>query len=320
MQIIETHTAQEFKKLHIASGSIFLSPEWISLYDAKAKVFSITDNGGKLIGGFILNVSKKIGFTLVCDLQYTPSCQLFLKSEAQSIVSKNQDNKDVTALIVETLSRYHKGLIDFSLPVEWKDTHKFSWAGYTVSVAHTYIINLSESGEVLYNKLSSNRRKNLKKAEKDGIRIELNENKEDLFKLILQTFKRQNEKVNQTLLKKIIFDFANEKNSFFYIAYNSKQKAIACTFCLYDEHSAYYLFGGYDDVNAHDGAGPLCMWNSILHAKKINLPQFDFEGSMIPAVEKYFREFGGDLKSYSRISKSSLSIELLRKIKLGLRI
>ena len=59
MKLIELHSNEEFKKLHKASGSVFLSPEWIQLYGSKAKLFSITDNGTKLLGGFVLNVSKK---------------------------------------------------------------------------------------------------------------------------------------------------------------------------------------------------------------------------------------------------------------------
>ena len=42
---------------------------------------------------------------------------------------------------------------------------------------------------------------------------------------------------------------------------------------------------------------------------------FDFEGSMQPGIEKYFREFGGDLVPYAAIEKSSFLMTLLKAIK-----
>jgi hypothetical protein len=43
---------------------------------------------------------------------------------------------------------------------------------------------------------------------------------------------------------------------------------------------------------------------------------FDFEGSMLPEVEKYFRGFGANLIPYYRVSKAKLAVDLaLRFIK-----
>ena len=85
-----------------------------------------------------------------------------------------------------------------------------------------------------------------------------------------------------------------------HIAYN-ENKAVAATFCVHDKKTAYYLFGGYDVLNKHHGAGVSTMWNCMMHAKREGLNIFDFEGSMIPEVEKYFREFGGELIRYYRV-------------------
>jgi hypothetical protein len=77
----------------------------------------------------------------------------------------------------------------------------------------------------------------------------------------------------------------------------------------------YYLFGGYDSSQKHHGAGVSCMWNSILKAKELGLGIFDFEGSMLPEVEKYFREFGGTLKPYYSASKTSAVMNVILKLK-----
>jgi hypothetical protein len=72
---------------------------------------------------------------------------------------------------------------------------------------------------------------------------------------------------------------------------------------------------GYDDGNKHHGAGALALWHAIQHAKSLNLKRFDFEGSMIKPIEKYFRGFGGELAPYFRISRANFGLEVILKIK-----
>lgn len=57
------------------------------------------------------------------------------------------------------------------------------------------------------------------------------------------------------------------------------------------------------------------MWRSILFAKQTGAQVFDFEGSMQPGIEKYFREFGGDLIPYAAVEKSGLLLSLLMKLR-----
>ena len=82
---------------------------------------------------------------------------------------------------------------------------------------------------------------------------------------------------------------------------------------MYDKITTYYLLGGYDFENKHHGAGPLVIWESIKYSKEIGLKYFDFEGSMVPQIEKHFRGFGGKLTPYYRINKARLPLEILLK-------
>ena len=55
------------------------------------------------------------------------------------------------------------------------------------------------------------------------------------------------------------------------------------------------------------------MWEAIKFAKKLGIKYFDFEGSMVPQIERYFRGFGGKLTPYYRINKAKLPLEILLK-------
>ena len=53
-------------------------------------------------------------------------------------------------------------------------------------------------------------------------------------------------------------------------------------------------------------AGAACMQAAISKAKELGLKLFDFEGSTIPAIERYFRGFGGELVQYLTVNRAWL--------------
>jgi hypothetical protein len=63
----------------------------------------------------------------------------------------------------------------------------------------------------------------------------------------------------------------------------------------------------------HRGAGVSCLEHCILYAKRLGLEVFDFEGSMMPEVESYFRSFGPRMVPYYTINKGRLPLELVLK-------
>lgn len=60
--------------------------------------------------------------------------------------------------------------------------------------------------------------------------------------------------------------------------------------------------GGSDPDLRNSGANSLCMWEAIKFASTAT-KAFDFEGSMIEPVERFFRAFGARQKPYFQISK-----------------
>jgi len=59
--------------------------------------------------------------------------------------------------------------------------------------------------------------------------------------------------------------------------------------------------GGAPDLR-NSGATSLCMWEAIQFAATVT-KSFDFEGSMLETVERFFRAFGAKQTPYFAISK-----------------
>jgi hypothetical protein len=84
-------------------------------------------------------------------------------------------------------------------------------------------------------------------------------------------------------------------------------------FCIYHQNRSYYILGGYDQSNKHIGAGAAAVDACIKHSINLSIKHFDFEGSMIQNVEKYFRGFGGDMVPFYTINKAPLLLEMCLK-------
>jgi hypothetical protein len=87
----------------------------------------------------------------------------------------------------------------------------------------------------------------------------------------------------------------------------------ASIFCAWDEYSMYYLFSVTNPQYKGSGANSLLLWKAIEISQKKGLI-FDFEGSMNPNIENFFRGFGTVPRIYLYGQKSLSKIDKIKKI------
>jgi len=299
----------------LSTSSVFNSKEWISVYDEGLELLGIHNANGELIGCFYLYKRKRVKFlTQLSPPPYTPHCGLFYQNFATNPAKKHGENKKITKAISEYLQRHYKrSIVTLAFPPSLGDTQSFYWNDFKVIPNYTYQLDLAHSNQELSAQMDPKTRNLIKKAEKDGLTVEKNTDMNLVKSIVMQTMNRKGVTVNESILNNILFRFANETNSFSFVVKQDTQ-VLAITFCVMDNQKCYYLLGGYNKGNSHASAGPLGVYQSIRFAKQNGISIFDFEGSMIPNVESYFRSFGGKLIPYSTINKAPFVIESLLKL------
>ena len=93
---------------------------------------------------------------------------------------------------------------------------------------------------------------------------------------------------------------------------------------MFYKQTSYLILNGIDIDNNIRGANALMIHESIKLLKSEGVEIFDFEGSMLPGVEQFYRRFGGKLVPYMRIwndnffnySKSKFK-KIYKKIRYG---
>ena len=297
--------------------SIFNSSEWISMYKTNLELLGIFNANDEIIGCFYLYKRKRAKvITQISSPPFTPHCGLFFKRFASNLAKKHNENKKVTKAISDYLNKnYKSSIITLVFPPFLKDIHAFYWNKFKVIPNYTYQISLNDSMDEIKKNMDPKTRNLINKAIKDGLKVEQNYDMNLVKSIVMQTMDRKGVDIDKKILNNILFNFSNTENSFSFIVKQNKD-ILAITFCIYDKGKCYYLLGGYNKGKSHAGAGPMGVTASIEHAIEKGIEMFDFEGSMIPNIESYFRSFGGRLTPYFTINKASFFIESLLKLKM----
>lgn len=301
-----------FNALARSCGTVFNTVEWTDMFNGAITRCGLFNDGGELIGGFNMYRQSRFGLSVYRDPPYTPMIGPFLRVDASNPVAVMSLWKDAVGLMADWIDRLPCSLVSLSMNGNLVDMQPFIWKKFKVVPAYTYVLDLARSVEEIRKRMSGERRKNILKAEKDGVSIKAIADYEEVASLARKTFARQNLQIENGPLHNLLFTFAGRANSYAFAALRDG-RPVACSFVVHDDRTAYYLVGGYDEGMKHHGAGALAMWEAVKHAKNLGLERFDFEGSMIPAIERYFRGFGGELRPYFRINKARLPLELILK-------
>ena len=294
------------------ASSVFLSERWLNIYDSNLEAYGIFNGGDQMIGGFTLYRQKRTGIIYYRNPMFMSTINLFFENKSQNKAKILSENKKIMKAIADFLGDLYYGVLSIYLPENHIDMQYFYWNGFKVIPNYTYHIDLSQSLEDIRKNYSTERRNDIKKALKDGVETRLTNDFDLVKQMVNNTFNRKEKDYDKDLIDKILNQFANKENSFAFVSYQN-QKPIAASFCIFDNKKVYYLLGGYDSQNKHQGAGAIAVDAAIQHSKELGISIFDFEGSMLPEVEKYFRGFGGDLIPYYSINKAKLPLEMALK-------
>lgn len=180
----------------------------------------------------------------------------------------------------------------------------FYWSGFEQSTRYTYIIDDLSDSEKLFANLQGNIRREIAKAQKTLVISECKE-VQTLHQLKEKDFQQKGNQVNysEVYFNRIYENLKARDACKAWVAKDSMGNVVASLLLVWDADSAYYLAGAVDPENKNTGAMSLLMWTAILFSSSVT-NAFNFEGSMIEPVERFFRSFGAKQTPYFEIRKT----------------
>ena len=225
--------------------------------------------------------------------------------------------QELCKLLAEQLSPFSYFTQSFNYRIT--DWLPFYWEGFRQTTRYTYLLKDIGNEDTLWQNMSTNIRRNITKArDKHRITVRKGIPVEDFLHIQAQTFERQQVRVIEDIekLKQLIAACRERNQGDLWGGYDEEGRLHAVAFIIWQEHSAYYLAGGGSSELRESGAHSLVLWECIRYVSQFT-GLFDFEGSMIPGVERFFREFGGIQTPFFTISKGNLSLFHRAWLKLG---
>ncbi len=290
---------------------IFMQPSWLDSVCEDGMEWDVIlyEKGGEIWGSFVYVIKKKYGFTLITMPKLTQILGPYIKyPKGQKYYRKLSWEKEIMNYFIDNLPKFDYFNMNFHYSItNWLP---FYWKGFKQTTRYTYVIEKNLTIDELSKEFETDIRRRRRKAEKLGIIIEESNNLEILYDLVNSTFKRQSINVPYSFgfLEKI---YKSNKNSIKINLAKYENKYVAGNLLLVDDLSVIYLIGGIDSDYKDLGAMDLIQYESIkftLNNGKI----FDFEGSMLESIEKYFRSFGAVQKPYFQITKINSKILKVR--------
>jgi hypothetical protein len=186
----------------------------------------------------------------------------------------------------------------------------FYWAGYRQTTRYTYRLHDIKNTELLWKNTNQNLRRNIKRArEQYAVTVRKGIPVDDFLKIQSQTFERQGKKNRQPeqVLRRLVDTCRARGQGDLWGGYDAEGQLHAAAFVAWQNHCACYLAGGGDPLLRASGAHSLVLWEAI-HFASGHTDTFDFEGSMLPGVERFFRQFGAVQTPYFAIGKGKLRL------------
>lgn len=291
---------------------LFFQPWWLDAVCPNWDI-AIREKEGAVAALFPYQIEKKAGLVLLRNPPLTPYLgPLFLLQQETRQAQWDFEEKMLEHLWLQ-FPKWDFFQVE-TLPC-FQNFLSFHQKGFSNTNRLTYHLDLKQGEEALFANIHSRRRNYIRKAEKE-IMIET-ESHPDIDLLVSwhrQAFvqKKQAYPYSAAFLEKVIRAAGQQAASLFLTAKDRSGRPLAMLWTPFDQEKAYHLLSAYNPQEPVKGVMDLLTWTAVKAAGQRGQRTYDFEGSMDPGIESFFRKFGGVRKTYLSFRQTN---SLLWKIK-----
>lgn len=306
MSLDVTRSQDKYRRLCEEENSISLFSQawWLDAVAPEQWDAVLAFNGSGVIGTLPYMWKRKGPFTLLSQPALTQTLGPWIRPSNKSYPKTLGYEKDVLSALADGLPPYDYYAQNWHCARQnWLP---FYWAGFQQTTRYTYRLVLEAGEAALWESLQQSIRGDIRKAEgRAGVRVRPAKDFDEFLSLNAKTFERQNRTLPypRELVARIDAAAASRIARAIWIAEDAQGKPHAGAYIVWSGDTAYYLMGGGDPELRNSGATSLCLWHAIRHVPD-TVRVFDFEGSMVESIERFFRGFGAIQTPYFRVSRA----------------
>jgi Acetyltransferase (GNAT) domain len=281
-------------------GSVFCGSWFLKAVAPDVRILACF-KGERLIAGIPLHFERRLGLNF---------CRMPPLVHTWGVVMAPFEGKHVTVfslqmkvltLFAEELAKQRFFIQSFHpTQLNWLP---FYWNGFRQVTHYSHVIEDITDVARIWDEMEGNTRRNIRKAEKCGITV-VPCNSELVTTMLKKTFTNQHKSLffSPAHFERLCKAAMQHDSGACLAAVDLRGRPHAAGFVLWDQKRAYYLAAGTDPELRVSGAASLLMWHMVKFTSGRAIA-FDFAGSVIQQIERFFVGFGGKLVPYNRIMK-----------------
>jgi len=170
-------------------GTLFHTTTWLQATGEQFRIYGYF-KGDTLYSGIPI-IYKQAGLrtSYAYHPPLTPYLGVIFKEDQCKYTTQISSRKRVYEAIAKRLKEEFDSVYIKFTP-HFIDLQPFIWEGYSIDIRYTYIIEIDNMLEV-WNKMSSERRNNINKAKKEGIKVDTEGDFDDIIFIQHKSFERQ---------------------------------------------------------------------------------------------------------------------------------
>ena len=282
---------------------IFVAPWWLDAtapgHWGKAEVV----RGGTRLAELPYTLwRERLGFMRLGVGPFSPRMGPVFYLEGAKQATRIARENELVAELVATLPRYD--YLSFTMPARVTNWLPFHWLGFHQTTRYSYVLDQIGNGQLAWGEMAEPTRRAIRKAQRqlgmaDG-------DAGALMRLARSTSDRAGIRMRYGIEQLSAAESAARQRGVGAIrfAVDESGRAHAGAFFVWDSERLYYLIAGADTELRSSGGMSLVIWDGIKLAGSLGL-RFDFEGSMIGPIERFFRGFGGTPEPYLHVTHTS---------------
>lgn len=289
-------------------GSVFCRSWYLRAVPGETRVLGYFE-GSHLLAGMPVHYEKRWGMRLCCMPILTPAWGVVMEPLSGKRTSAQSKEIEILSVFARRLSRETMFIQTFHPTIQnWLP---FRWNGFQQTSRFTYVLEDLRDLSRTWRELKDSCRGQIRKAQKQGIKIGICD-PQVVAGASVKTFRRQGFRLPystdqfRSLCEAAIDNDAGQC----FAAQDSRGRVHAAALLMWDRKTAYYVAGGGDPELRDSGATSLLIWHLISFSASRSAV-FDFEGSDIEPIERFFRTFGATQRAYNYIFRCSRPLRAL---------
>lgn len=291
----------------LANAPVFFQTWWLEAVSPGTWAYAVVRRGDNIAAALPYCFNIRLGiFRQIVMPPFTPYAGPWLRPTSAKYANRLGEEKDLMTELIDVLPPFASFQQAFHPSItNWLPFH---WRSFQQTTRYTYRMDGTTDLDALWSETRDNVRTDIKKARKQ-VKVTESGDIDDFLPLYRMTFSRQDKKppFTEAMMRRIDSACAEHDARRILIARGSDGQAHAGVYLISDAKTVYYFHSGGDPLLRSSGATSLLIWEAIQWASEQG-KQFDFEGSMVEPIERFFRAFGARQVPYFGIEKCDSAV------------